>query len=328
MPARAALADALYCPFRLTINEHAAAAESASLDWLAKLNLMDARPLARAKKAHLTTLVAGFYPFANLPELSIASDYVSWAFALDDIGDESEVGERPAHLMELFERFEEVLSGSTPSARAIPLEAGLHHILQRLSDFTTSDQMTDFVEGNRAYFGAMLWEANNRAAGVVPDESAYNMFRPAAGAVPSFFALIEPLEHIDLGSTMQNYPDLRALSRLAGSIICWTNDVLSYEKERIQGDVHNLLVVYEHHRHLPPGAAAAEAIRFINRTMQTYIERAALLPVLGPPYDTELRRYLRVLGSVMRITLEWTFKSTRYSEFDARSGAFLIGRTG
>src|SRR5262249_9555087 len=102
MPERSVIADALYSPFELTVNRHAAAAETASLAWLSRLKLMAARGLARARKAHLTTLVAGFYPFAGRPQLGLASDYVSWAFARDDLGDETEVGERPGRLMDYF----------------------------------------------------------------------------------------------------------------------------------------------------------------------------------------------------------------------------------
>jgi hypothetical protein len=313
MPERSVIADGLYCPFDLNINKHAGAAETASLDWLARLNLMDTRGLARARRAHLTTLVAGFYPFVGHAELSLASDYVSWAFALDDIADETAAGARPAGLMELFERFDDVFDGATPGPHAIPLEIGLYEVLDRLTRLANRAQLGEFIEGNRAYFGAMLWEANNRAGNIVPDESSYNAFRPAAGAVPSFFALIEPLERIRLAQEVKARADVAELARLAGSIICWTNDLLSYDKERAEGDVHNLVIVYEHHRQLGPGAAASETARLINAATQDFLEHAATLPPLGAPHDTELRCYLRVLGSIMRITLHWTFESARYS---------------
>ncbi len=159
-----------------------------------------------------------------------------WAFALDDIGDETEVGERPARLVELFDGFERMLLGETPRATAQPLEHGLHQVALRLADFASARQMVEFVEGNRAYFGGMLWEANNRAHSWVPDEVAYATFRPAAGAVPSFFGLIEPLERIVLAPHVRAHEQVQAVAKLAGEIICFTNDVLSYEKERAHHD--------------------------------------------------------------------------------------------
>jgi 5-epi-alpha-selinene synthase len=190
--------------------------------------------------------------------------------------------------------------------------------VQRVSGFTSAQQLADFVEGNRAYFGGMLWEANNRAHSQVPDEAAYLAFRPAAGAVPSFFSLIEPLERIVLSPRVRAHQELQDLARLTGHIICWINDVLSYEKERAHGDFHNLVMVYEHHRQLPPSVAAARAITTINSAIADFNVRAEHLPSFGRAEDEELRRYLDTLRAVIRVTLAWTYDSTRYHGGESR----------
>ena len=320
IPSRNQLFSGILCPFPLRINPRLASAESSSLTWLTKLGLTPTlRHRARVSKAHLSTLVAGFYPTAPLAELELASDYVCWAFALDDIGDETEVGERPARLLDLFEGFELVLQGQAPGASASALDRGLSDIVQRVSSFTNPEQLADFVEGNRAYFGGMLWEANNRAHGQVPDETAYLTFRPAAGAVPSFFSLIEPLERIALSPRIRAHQELQALARLAGNIICWINDVLSYEKERAHGDFHNLVMVYEHHRQLPPSVAATRAITTINSAIADFNAAAERLPSFGRAEDEELRRYLDTLRAVIRVTLDWTYDSSRYHGNESRA---------
>ena len=309
---RSAIAAAIECPIPLNLNPRAHDAEKCSLEWLRRFDLMDHRGLAKAAKAHLTTLVAGFYPTASFPKLSLASDYVSWAFALDDIADESSTGERPLLLAELFERLDSVLTGAALRADATALELGLHDITQRLSQLASPAQNAAFVEGNYAYFGAMLWEANNRAADIVPNEELYDTFRPAAGAVPSFFALIEPLEDIVLAPEYRAHADIARIVELAGKIICWTNDVLSYDKERAQGDVHNLVFVYEYHRQASRLNAVTEAIALINASIREFL---ALCDKCNrcPSCNSELQRYLWVLQSVVRVTLDWTYESTRYS---------------
>ncbi len=313
IPSRTQFLEGIHCPFPLRINREAAAAERVSLEWLLRLGLITNEPLkAKISKAHLTTLVAGFYPTAGPEELSLASDYVCWAFALDDIGDETEVGERPARLLELFDGFGRILDGEAPRPSAGPLERGFHEVVERVSQFTTAAQMQEFAQGNRAYFGGMLWEANNRAHSQIPDEAAYLTFRPAAGAVPSFFALIEPLERIALAPQVRTHDAVQHLSRLAGGIICWINDVLSYEKERAHGDFHNLVMVYEHHQQLLPGVAGRQAIGFINSGIQDFVTAAAQLPSFGQQQDHELKRYVDVLRAVIRVTLSWTYDSTRY----------------
>src|SRR4051812_15959830 len=104
IPSRNQLFSGIVCPFSLRINPRLPTAESSTLSWLMKLGLTPTlKHRARVGKAHLSTLVAGFYPTAPLMELELASDYVCWAFALDDIGDETEVGERPTRLLDIFE---------------------------------------------------------------------------------------------------------------------------------------------------------------------------------------------------------------------------------
>lgn len=315
IPSRKQLFSAIACPFSLHINSQLEAAEQASLNWLQRLGLVTSlKQTARVSKAHLSTLVAGFYPTAELAELKLASDYVCWAFALDDLGDETEVGERPARLLELFEGFEQVLQGRAPHASANPLDRGLYDVVQRVADFTTREQMAEFLEGNRAYFGGMLWEANNRAHSQVPEEAAYLSFRPAAGAVPSFFSLIEPLQRIALSPRIRADREVQKLSQLAGGIICWINDVLSYEKERAHGDFHNLVMVYEHHQKLLPSVAAMQAVAFVNAGVRDFVAAAANLPSFGQAEDQELKRYLDTLRAVIRVTLSWTYDSTRYHQ--------------
>jgi 5-epi-alpha-selinene synthase len=312
-PKRATIAQTLYCPFPLTLNPHAWVAEQASLQWLGRFGILDGRALHGAAQAHLTTLVAGFYPWADLEQLRIASDYVCWAFALDDLADESEVGERPARLLNMFEELEQVLDGNAARAGMSPLASGLWDVMQRIVQCATPEQTQQFIDGNRAYWGAMLWEANNRATGCVPDETAYNTFRPAAGAVPSFFGLIEPLEKIHLAADVRNHAAVQALAQRAGAIICWTNDLLSYDKEVAQGDVHNLVVVYEHHRGLSASEAAAQAIDLINGSTRRFVQETRQLPSFGAGQDAELSRFVRVLESVMRVTFSWTYESARYT---------------
>jgi len=315
IPSRNQLLASIICPFPLRLNPHHQAAESSSLSWLKRVGLATTeQQQTRLSKARLSTLVAGFYPMAALDALQLAADYVCWAFALDDIGDESEVGERPARLLDLFEGFESILQGRTPGNGASALDRGLADVMQRVSSFTNAEQLAEFVEGNRAYFGGMLWEANNRAHGRVPDETAYLTFRPAAGAVPSFFTLIEPLERIVLTPAVRSDESVQRAARLAGDIICWLNDVLSYEKERAHGDFHNLVMVYEHHRGVPPSVAAAQAIALINAAIAEFSAVAEGFSSFGPTVDDELRRYLDTLRAVIRVTLAWTYDSTRYHD--------------
>lgn len=321
IPSRAEIADALLCPYPLTLNAHVQAAQRHSIQWLSELDV-DPDVIRKAEQARMAWMVAGFYPTAGLEELCIATDYLCWAFALDDLGDETSAGQRPAQLAELFAAFELVLQGKEPPRNANVATRALFDIVERLAAVTSPEHVARFHVGNSAYFGGMLWEANNRAGNWVPNESTFMTLRPAAGAVPPFFALIEPLEHIELAQADHEDPDVQELTRLAGGIVCFINDVLSYEKERSCGDVHNLAIVYEYHRGLAPGAAIAQAVSLTNAELSGFMARENSLSPLGADAEHQRERYIATLRSMIRVTRDWTLGSARYAETDvlARAG--------
>lgn len=61
-----------------------------------------------------------------------------------------------------------------------------------------------------------------------------------------------------------------------------------------------------------PGAAAWQAIATINSATRDFVQRASALPSFGAEQDAELARYVGVLRAVIRVTLSWTYDSTRY----------------
>jgi hypothetical protein len=315
LPTRDALASALRCPFPRRLNPNVAKAHERSSRWV-RAKIPDQRMAARLVAARMAWMVGGFFPSAGVEELSLAADYISWAFALDDLGDETDLGKDPVRLAELFEIFDAVFDQPARSSDGSAAH-GLRDIVERLARRSTPEQLQAFRQGNQAYFGGMLWEANNRAGNWVPNESSFLMLRPAAGAVPPFMALIEPLERLTLPERVRKHPHLQELTHLAGGILCWTNDVLSYEKERAQSDVHNLAIVYEVQRGLTPGAALAQAVAFHNAEVDGFLARSQALPQLEVDGPEEVERYLDILRSMIRVTRDWTLGSARYADADA-----------
>jgi hypothetical protein len=314
LPSRETLASALRCPFPRRLNPNVARAHERSSRWV-RAHIPDARMVKRLTAARMAWMVGGFFPTAAVDELSLAADYISWAFALDDLGDETAVGKDPLQLAELFASFDAAFEGP-PAPGESPQVTGFRDIVERLAGIATPEQLQAFRSGNQAYFGGMLWEANNRRGNWVPNESSFLALRPAAGAVPPFMALVEPLERLSLPESVRKHPHVQELTHLAGGILCWTNDVLSYEKERAQNDVHNLAIVYEVQRGLPPGAALTQAVAFHNAEVDGFLARAAVLPSFDEAHTGELRRYIDVLCSMIRVTRDWTLGSARYAEAD------------
>jgi 5-epi-alpha-selinene synthase len=307
VPSRLAVFSSLHCPFHPLSNPNEEQAGAAASAWV-RTRFGSSRA-ERLIAAGMERLTSGFYPTANLDRLIWVTKFLHWAFALDDLVDETAIGHGPRDVAQLFERFDQLMQFETLAAPS-PLETAYAELLQELHTFLTPPQFQRFRVAMHAYFGAMMWEANNRAHRCVPDLESYELFRPAAGAVPPFWMLIEPLEGVSM-TEVERHVGLREASELAGRIVCWYNDVLSYAKEYAAKDVHNLAIVLERHRYLSPTAAFHAAIEFCNDEVGRFV--AIVQPLIQEHGGGPVAHHVRVLESMMATTLCWTMDSARYA---------------
>jgi selina-4(15),7(11)-diene synthase len=308
LPSRLATFAALQCPFSLTRNVNEAEAGNQARVWLVD-RFGDSKATRKLMAADMERFTAGFYPSTSLAGLTWATRFLFWAFVLDDLVDETDVGRGATSTALLIERLDLVLQ-RRPLPDASVLETSLAELLTDLLPFLQPGEYEEFCDACRAYFGALVWEANNRASNWIPDLTSFELFRPAAGAVPPFWMLIGPLEQLRLDADTSAHVELQKAQSLAGRIACWYNDVLSYEKEYAAHDVHNLAIVLERHRYLGAAEAFQAAVDFCNEDVFAFCTAAAAL-IADAPSDVT-RRYLAVLESMMATTLTWTLESARY----------------
>ncbi len=98
------------------------------------------------------------------------------------------------------------------------------------------------------YFASCIWEAENRVANRVPDVATYIRMRPFAGALNTDIELIELCEHIYLPAAVYAHPAVQSLTLMCNNTVCWSNDIISLEKERQSGDMHNLVIAVRSER--------------------------------------------------------------------------------
>lgn len=307
IPSRLAVFSSLQCPFHPLTNPNEERAGTVASAWVrARFGSKRAERLIAAGMERLTS---GFYPTTSAVCLTWATKFLHWAFALDDLVDETAIGRGPSDVANLLERFDQQMQGH-PLLDPSCLEVAYAELLDELRTLLSLSQYRRFTTAMHAYFGAMLWEANNRAHRWIPDLQSYELFRPAAGAVPPFWMLIEPLEGVST-TELERHAGSSEAAELAGRIVCWYNDVLSYAKEYAAKDVHNLAIVLERHRYLSPTAAFHAAIELCNTEVERFVEVAQGL--LQGQSGSAVAHYLRVLESMMATTLCWTMDSARYA---------------
>ena len=306
----------LYCPFPSSVNVHAAQVQQHTTEWASRFALIGPDSCRRFERARYGWLIARTYPNAPFEELAVITDWNVWLFTLDDRCDESALGRQTEPLEAVFSRFMRILQ--QPGAPADePLEAGLADIWRRIQTKATASWCTRFARSVEDYFTSCLWEASNRRRGVVPPLAEYIKMRPFTGGLNTDVDLVDIAERIDLPDSVRGHRVVQGLTLMANNVVCWSNDITSFRKERSHGDVHNLVIALQHERSLTPDEAIAAAARMHDAEVQRFIDLAPSLPSFGAAIDDDLARYVGVLRSWMRGHLDWSRESGRYAQASA-----------
>ncbi|MCI0654391.1 MAG: hypothetical protein L0Y39_07925 [Methylococcaceae bacterium] len=316
----------LYCPFPELVSPFAEAVHEHTLDWASRHRLVtDDKAFARLRSSKFGWLAARAYPNAPLDRLKIVSDWNTWLFILDDQCDECGLGRRPAELSAVHTRCLEMLCGKHPEAGDLPLVRALHDIFSRLEPLASQAWLARFAKSAAEYFEATLWEAQNRFHKQWPDRASYVRMRPYTGGLYTDIELIEITEQISLPCLVRTHSRVNQLVAITNDVVCWCNDIISLQKEKAHGDMHNLVLIM----HNESGLGLQESVNHAKRLIENRIRRFQLfenqLPSFGGQIDREVARFVAVLRSWMRGNLDWSYESGRYNTLPVTK---RIARTG
>ncbi|MBC8074024.1 MAG: hypothetical protein IAG13_37235 [Deltaproteobacteria bacterium] len=305
---------ALRMPFDARMNPEVDRAHHASLAWGRSIGLLpDARALRAFSEARFARLTARAYPTAPLEHLLVVAQWNVWLFAHDDGCDATASGRDPDALVALYRELGGILHGGRPRATASVAERAFADVIPRIFARASASWRERFTAAVDGYLAACVWEATNRVRQCVPSLEDYVEWRRDSGAVRTSIALVEVCERIDLDDEIIALPEVQALADACNDVVCWTNDIFSFPKERAEGDTHNLVMVLEHHR--CPGDlehAAAWAADMCNARVDDFVVMADDLPGFGDEVDRELDRFVDTLRARMRGNFDWAQESGRY----------------
>lgn len=303
----------LYCPFPSAVNPHAEAVNEHTLAWVKAFNLMPGEDeFDRLKKSKFGWLAARAYPNAPLEELKLVSDWNTWLFIRDDQCDESGIGKNPLLLSAIHAELLEILKGRPPKQHEPALAHALHDIRTRLAHKAKPVWMCRFIYSVIEYFESSVWEARNRADGLIPDTATYILMRPYTGGLYTDIELIDITEDLHLPLHVRKNDVLQRLTLIANNVVCWSNDIISFAKESRHQDVHNLVATLRASQPTLQKAIDVTA-ELINAQINAFIELQAQLPSYSPEIDADVQRFVAILRSWMRGNLDWAYDSGRYA---------------
>lgn len=301
-------------------------AESHVRDWVRSFGLVRSdRAKERFDKTAAGALAARVYASAVSPfKLILGAEWIGWLFLLDDQLDEGDVGRNPAatraFLRPLAESLHDGLADGSPVGS--PLRGSLRDIRRRVMSVMPTSWREIFNNHVAEYMKGCEWEAANRAQGRVPGLAEFPSQRRTAGAIWPSLDLLEFVTDGPLPDRVRSEPVFAELCRAAADVVCWTDDVMTVDKERARGDVHNLVIVLEHETGCTADSAVVRAEQRIDSRLGDFIEyECRLAKILSlADADAAARRaaelYLAGLRNWMRGHLEWGISTIRYNSVE------------
>lgn len=318
-PVESELPD-IYCPFPQRTNPHVAHVREHLDSWTRNTGLVH-RDSARDRfeQADFGAFVGMVYPTADSENLDLVADWFVWLFLVDDQLDDGHLGRSPDRVRSVVEVMRSVVEGGArPVTEGLPAAVvALVDLWERTVPAAAPQWRRRFTYHLMTYLTtATTWEAGNRAAGVVPDEATYIEKRRHTGAIHVCMDLIEIVAGIEAPESIHNDPRFITALEASCNVVCWANDVYSYEKEQVLGEIHNLVHLVRHHR----GYGKQESLDHVCAEIATETERfltaEAELLAAYPQLDWMLEPYLDGMRSWMRGNLDWSRQTPRYNPAD------------
>jgi hypothetical protein len=301
-------------PFPARLHPAAARAGTETAQWATDVGI--ARTPAdrlRLDRADAGGLAGRACPGGAFDDLRLLTDLCTWLFAFDDACDEDGLGDDPVRLAPVVARLLGVLdlggSGPASPVTAGPAGAGLHDLCRRIRTRDRSGLMSRFVGQFRGYLLALLWEATNRQRRRVPGVEEYVQLRRHTGGVHPCFTLTELTRGAaPVGGRYD--PTLAGLDNLAADLVCWCNDVFSYDKEhRGSRDGLNLVTAVARESGRPGRAALPVAVGWFNAGLARYGRLEAEVLTGG---DRTVEQFVDVRRCWIRATWDWSTSAARY----------------
>jgi 5-epi-alpha-selinene synthase len=309
------LQPALFEPHAAPINRYADLVEREGIAWVLRFFPAVALSPGRLRKlqaAKFARLAARGLPRAPLAELRLVCDWITWLFFYDDAlcDDVASAADPLSRLHDAQERMLAVMRGEPPEREDGPLVHMLADLATRTAAWAAQGFMPRFTGEVERYFQSNVWELHNHLHQVRPPLPIYLKMRPFTGAACVIFGLIELTRHTPLAAARRHVM-LEQLELLANNAICWANDIGSLEKEMLEHNPHNLVLVLRAEG-LDMDEALARAVAMQQAEEDAFEALAAgvrLCPQLASP---EVLAYVADLGSFVRGNAVWMQETMRY----------------
>ncbi|KAI0696796.1 isoprenoid synthase domain-containing protein [Cytidiella melzeri] len=296
------------CSLAGSTNPHYERAARESSAWVDSYNFFADKKRIAFLTGCNELLVSHTYPYADFAQFRTVCDFVNLLFVVDEISDEQN-GEDARKTGQIYlnaMRDPEWDDGSR-------LARMTKEFRGRLSAYAGPACFRRFLVHSAAYVEAVAVEAELRERNEILDVASYEPLRRENSAIRVCFGLFEFALGVDLPDVVFDDPTFMSLYWAAADMVCWANDVYSYNMEQSRGiGGNNIVTVLMHERNVDLQTASDIVGEHFRKLLERFTENKHLLPSWGLAVDAAVAAYVKAMEHWVIGNLVWSFETTRY----------------
>ncbi|KAG1773547.1 isoprenoid synthase domain-containing protein [Suillus occidentalis] len=271
-----------------------------SREWVARFNVLNEKHHAILEKSQSGLLCALTYPYAGREGFKTTCDFINLLFVLDHVSDD--MNSKDANVM-----------ADPDFKHASNLAKITLDFRQAIIRSAKPQCFKHFLTNLKRYTKAVAQEAELRETGEVLDLMNFIPLRRENSGVRCCFAFIEYNLGIELSDAVFNDPIFRSVYFAAVDMVCWTNDLLSYNVEQAMGHNSNNIVTVLMQEKNASIQEAADCIGVVFEQLITrFLKDKSRLPSWGADIDRDVALYVEGLTRWVNGNLVWSFQGSRY----------------
>ncbi|WP_330179291.1 hypothetical protein OHB26_22745 [Nocardia sp. NBC_01503] len=303
----------LWCPVQRSVHPMLASIEAASLAWLDAYEVMAADLRAEFRAGSPGALGSYTYPRGTLEGTRLASDFITWLFAFDDLYcDANRIGSDPVEFSAIIGEMIEVLEAPGAAVPELPIARALRDLHRRVREMGSPVQQRRWTDETEKYLLAKLWEAGRRRAKSLPPLDSYVHMRRLGGANVACLMLTDVSLGCEVSAEVMCGREMAELVKAAADLADLDNDLLSYARESGPGEEFpiNGVAAARLHGARDIATAVESVLTYRDARMRTLLEMSAhFAELVGSPAADFSRGVCDWVGG----HIEWIMKSGRYS---------------
>ncbi|KAG2147667.1 isoprenoid synthase domain-containing protein [Suillus clintonianus] len=288
--------------------------------WVTRFNVLNDKNKIKMENSQSELLCALVYPYAGHEGFRTTCDFVNLLFVLDHLSDD--MNGKDAH--GACEVFYQVMADPDFNHESILAKITLD-FRQSILRAAKPQFFKHFLSCLRGYTQAVVQEAELREAGEVHDLINFVPLRRENSAVRCCFTFIEYNLDIELPDAVFDDPIFQSVYFAAVDMVCWSNDLFSYNVEQAMGHTSNNIVTVLMQEKGMSVQEAVDSIGVVFKQLMTrFLKDKSRLPSWGADVDRDVALYVEGLTRWVGGNLVWSFQCSRY--FGTANNVALLTR--